>query len=169
MRFSTIFPALLIAAPALAAEGDAVRAELSGDGIEGTVTMTETASGAVLVRIDAKGVPEGMHGFHVHETGLCEGSFESAGGHIAAGLNHGVGAEGGPHPGDLPNLHAAADGIVRAEFFTRGFSLGTEGAERIRDDDGSAVILHADADDYASQPSGKAGDRIACGVLEAGS
>lgn len=168
MRMLMTLPALLIAAPVIAAEGDTARAELVGEGIEGTVMMTETASGAVLVQVRAAGVPEGAHGFHVHEIGECTGNFDSAGGHIAAGLEHGVMTDGGPHPGDLPNVHAGADGSIEAEFFTRGFTLGTVGDQRLLDGDGSAVVLHANADDYSSQPSGNAGSRIACGVITAG-
>lgn len=162
--------ALLIAlapAPVLAAKGDTVTATIAGKGITGTVTMTETASGTVLVVVEAAGVPAGAHGFHVHEKGMCDPAtgFESAGGHLARGMSHGL-AEGGPHPGDFPNVHVQADGVLRVEFFTRGFSLDAQGEQRLLDEDGSAVVLHADADDYTSQPSGKAGARIACGVIE---
>jgi Cu-Zn family superoxide dismutase len=161
--------ALALCAPTPAAEGDQVAAQLSGDGIRGAVTMTETGSGTILVTVTADGVPEGAHGFHVHEFGECDPAtgFESAGGHLAAGLEHGLAREGGPHPGDFPNVFAQSDGVVQAEFFTRGFTVGSEGQRRVLDADGSAVILHAGADDYASQPSGDAGARIACGVLRA--
>jgi Cu-Zn family superoxide dismutase len=160
---------LALCAPAFAAEGDQVAAQLEGEGIRGTVVMTETGSGTILVTLTAEGVPEGAHGFHVHETGACDAAsgYESAGGHLAAGLEHGLAREGGPHPGDFPNVFAQGDGLVRAEFFTRGFTLGSEGQRRILDEDGSAVMLHAGADDYASQPAGDSGERIACGVLRA--
>lgn len=161
---------MLPAGAAFAAQGDTAHTQLQGKGITGEVRMLETASGAILVTLRAKGVPPGEHGFHVHETGKCDAAdgFKSAGGHVANGTRHGVQAEGGPHPGDLPNVTAQDDGVVVAEFFTRGFSLGQQGERRIFDDDGSAVILHAKADDYKSQPSGEAGDRIACGVLAPG-
>ncbi len=152
---------------AFAAEGDKGIADLQGEGISGTVTMTETASGAILVVLEAGGLPEGTHGFHVHETGSCDSAdgFKSAGGHLSGGLSHGVNTPDGPHPGDLPNVHVQADGAIKAEFFTYGFSMGDEGDVRIFDEDGSAVVIHSNADDYSSQPSGDAGDRIACGVL----
>jgi Cu-Zn family superoxide dismutase len=75
-------------------------------------------------------------------------------------------AEGGPHAGDLPNVHAATEGVVKAEFFTDGFSLGEGGKNPLKDTDGSAVVLHAQPDDYTTQPTGDAGDRLACGVVE---
>jgi len=163
---ATIFTSLMLP-QAHAAEGDTAKATLEGDGITGTVTMTETGSGIVLVVVDAKGVPAGTHGIHIHETGKCDAAdgFKSAGGHLARGLQHGLEVENGPHPGDLPNVHVQDDGVLQAEFFTRGFTLGTEGDQRLKDDDGSAVVLHAGADDYKSQPSGDSGDRIACGVI----
>lgn len=163
---TTIIAGLLLP-QAHAAEGDTAKATLEGKGITGTVTMTETASGIVHVVVDAKGVPAGAHGIHVHETGKCEADngFESAGGHLARGLEHGLHVENAPHPGDLPNVHVQEDGMLQAEFFTRGFTLGTEGDQRLKDDDGSAIILHAGPDDYKSQPSGNSGDRIACGVI----
>ncbi len=167
-RTMTAAPLILaLSAPALAAEGDQVAAALEGEGIRGTVTMTETGSGTILVTVAAEGVPAGAHGFHVHEVGACDlqTGFESAGGHLAVGLDHGLAVEGGPHPGDFPNMFAQEDGVVQAEYFTRGFTLGTEGQRRILDEDGSAVVLHAGADDYASQPAGDSGARIACGVL----
>lgn len=160
---------LALAGPTVAAEGDQVAATLFGNGITGNVVMTETGSGTILVTIAANGVPAGPHGFHVHEMGECDasGGFETAGGHLARGLNHGLAMEGGPHPGDFPNVFAQDDGVIEAEFFTRGFTLGDEGDNRrILDDNGSAVILHSGADDYTTQPSGDSGERIACGVLQ---
>lgn len=168
LQLATAAALLFTLGTASAAEGDRVQGEIAGDGISGTVTMEETASGVILIEITAEGVPEGEHGVHVHETGQCEGpTFESAGGHLARGLDHGVKAANGPHPGDLPNVHVASDGVLHVEYFTRGFTLGNEGDERLLDDDGSAFIIHSGADDYESQPSGDAGDRIACAVLEA--
>jgi superoxide dismutase, Cu-Zn family len=181
-----VLPALVLAVatavPALAQEQDATQAQteqqgdqpvratatLSGEGIEGTVVLTETASGTLLVAVEATGVPEGWHGIHFHETGACEGDFESAGGHIARGLEHGIGTADGPHPGDLPNVHADADGNIHAEYFTLAVTLAVSGEVGLMDEDGSAVILHENPDDYQSQPGGDSGARIACGVLEAG-
>ncbi|MEO1987180.1 MAG: superoxide dismutase family protein [Martelella sp.] len=161
-------PSLILPTVALSAEGDQVRGDFAGEGISGTVAMEETASGVVLVEVTAKGLPEGEHGFHVHQVGKCDPdtAFKSAESHLARGLDHGIETAGGPHPGDMPNLHAQSDGVAHAEFFLRGFTLGTTGNQRILDDDGSAVIIHSGSDDYSTQPSGGSGDRIACAVLE---
>jgi len=138
------------------------------DGREiGSVTIETTSSGMLLAKAQATGIPAGSHGFHIHETGACDPStgFESAGGHLAGERQHGVMHEGGPHPGDFPNVHTGEDGILRVEFFTDRLALMGEGS--ILEGDGAAVVVHASPDDYSSQPSGKAGDRIACAVLSA--
>ena len=82
---------------------------------------------------------------------------------------HGLLNSGGPESGDLPNLYAGADGRAFAEVFTTGAAL-VEGAggEHLLDADGSAILIHAMADDHAAQPIGGSGDRVACGVVAAG-
>lgn len=132
----------------------------------GTVTFRQTPSGMLHVIVEMTGLPPGPHGFHVHEKGECDaaGKFESAGGHLAAGKEHGVDAENGPHPGDFPNVHVGQDGVLKVEFYTDRLAI-SDGDAALMDADGSAAMLHAMADDHASQPSGEAGDRIACGVV----
>ena len=141
-------------------------ADVSGADQEltGSVTLNQTGSGMVLVRIDLSGVPEGEHGVHLHETGDCSASdFTSAGGHIAGDRSHGFLTEGGPHPGDMPNMTVGADGILKADVFLNFLEFDS----MIMDTDGAAFIVHSGADDYTSQPAGDAGSRIACGVFEA--
>ncbi len=180
---TTALSAGLIAAPALAQEdsqsgGGSQSAEGSGfttaaraavtdrDGTEiGTVTINATESGMPMLIVAISGVPEGTHGIHLHETGDCSADdFTSAGGHIAGDAQHGVFVSGGPHPGDLPNAIAGSDGDVNIEIFNPLLDVD----EMIFDEDSAAFVIHADADDYMSQPSGDAGDRIACGVFEQG-
>ena len=128
----------------------------------GQATFTKSPEGSVLVSATVEGIEPGSHGFHVHETGECDPAtgFKSAGGHLANGKNHGL-VEGGPHPGDMPNQTAGADGKLVAEVFN---DLLTE--DLLFDADGSALMVHSKPDDYHSQPSGEAGDRVACGVLK---
>jgi Cu-Zn family superoxide dismutase len=134
---------------------------LDAEGSEiGTVTATDTESGVVHVIVSAEGIEPGGHAIHFHETGECEGDFSSAGGHIAGGRQHGL-VEGGPHPGDLPNAHVQEDGILMAEAFDARLDL----REAFMDEDGAAFIIHSGADDYESQPSGDAGERVACAVM----
>ncbi|MGK7652528.1 superoxide dismutase family protein [Roseovarius sp. B08] len=156
----------LATAPALADtdQGNGFTAQVEGpdDAITGTVRITPTASGVMLVSVDLEGVPAGTHGIHIHETGDCSASdFKSAGGHLAGDAKHGVLVEGGPHPGDLPNAEVGDDGRLVVNHFNERLT-----AEQLTDDDGAAFIVHSGADDYESQPSGDAGSRIACGVFE---
>lgn len=163
----------VISQPSLAADGakSATAQMKSADGTSiGTVKLTETPSG-VLLRGELKPVSPGRHGFHIHETGKCDAGtgFKSAGGHLSGGVPHGFMTDGGPHPGDMPNVHVADDKTMAVEVFNPRVSLaGGEGAgASLLDGDGSAIVVHSGADDYESQPSGDAGDRIACGVIEA--
>ncbi len=131
--------------------------------IAGDVTLNKTASGQVLVRINLTGVPAGEHGVHLHETGACDApDFKSAGGHIPGDHQHGILAEGGPHPGDMPNMTVGEDGVLNADVFLTLLDLDG----MITDGDGAAFIVHDGTDDYTSQPAGDAGSRIACGVFE---
>ncbi len=163
------FAALLLLTSTAAGTGTAAAAEASlvgADGSDkGTVTLTETPNG-ILLTARLKNLPEGVHGFHIHETGACTPDFGAAGGHLAGGAAaHGFLAEGGPHAGDMPNVHVPASGALTIEVFNPRVSFDSgEGA--LFDGDGSAIVIHAGADDYESQPSGDAGGRIACGVIE---
>ncbi|MDE8652065.1 superoxide dismutase family protein [Novosphingobium album (ex Liu et al. 2023)] len=134
----------------------------------GMVMLEQTPSG-VLVTADIKGLPQGEHGFHFHEKGLCDpaAKFASAGGHFApGGHQHGLKVAGGPHEGDMPNQYVGADGVLKAEVINPHVRLG-EGPGSIADADGTALVIHADPDDYTSQPAGNAGGRIACAVISA--
>lgn len=131
----------------------------------GTVTINETLSGTPLVIVALSGLPTGAHGIHLHQTGDCSADdFTSAGGHIAGDAEHGVFAQNGPHPGDLPNGVVDDAGNLNVEYFQPDLEI----ENHIFDDDGSAFVVHAGADDYMSQPAGDSGDRIACGVFEQG-
>jgi Cu-Zn family superoxide dismutase len=121
--------------------------------------------GKVEVRVQAAGLPAGHYGVHLHAVGRCEGpAFASAGPHWnPAGRQHGMLNPAGHHLGDLPNLDVDAQGAGRLEFAIAGASLS--GADGILDADGTALVIHAAADDYRTDPSGNSGARIACGVL----
>jgi len=156
--------ALLIASP-LAATG-AAAADLTAkvrdrEGNDlGNVRVRDTASGVPLATLVLSNLPTGVHGIHLHETGDCSADdFSSAGGHIAGDRQHGVLAEGGPHPGDMPNLTVHDAGRGEVEVMLPWLDI----EEMMMDEDGAAFILHENPDDYETQPSGDAGDRLACG------
>ena len=134
----------------------------------GTVTVTQTAKGLRLV-IEATGLPAGEHGFHVHTVGRCDApDFATAGAHWnPTGKKHGHDAPGGQHMGDLPNLVIGADGTGRLETLILGGAVAS-GETPLLDTDGAAIVIHAAADDYRTDPSGNSGARIACGVFAAG-
>ncbi len=150
--------------PPLMASADILNSE--GEPI-GTAQLLEAEDG---VRIDLKvsGLAPGPHGFHIHENGEClPPDFQSAGGHFSPfGGKHGFEVEGGPHAGDLRNLEVPASGEVDAERTVDGVTLSTEGDQPSIV--GKAIVIHAEPDDYESQPSGAAGARVACGVIQVG-
>lgn len=133
----------------------------------GKVTLSSLANG-VRVRFDLKKLPPGEKAFHFHEKGSCVGpKFESAGAHFAPTKNaHGFDSTGGPHAGDMPNIVVAADGTAKAEFVNPHVSLAAGDNSLLRGE-GTALVIHAKPDDYKTQPSGDAGDRVACGEIKA--
>lgn len=154
----------VLAAPCGAAGARAYARIADLDGHEaGRVRLTGVARG-VLIEIEMHGLAPGAHAIAIHATGVCEGKFTSAGPILGAERPHGFLAKGGPRSGDLPNQFAAADGTLHAATFTTAFTLG-DGVKSIFDADGAAIVVHAGGDDYLSQPEGRSGARIACGVI----
>ena len=135
-----------------------------GDGTAlGTVTVGGDGAGSMLA-IATTGMPAGVHGIHLHEKGQCDGpKFESAGAHLNPGKKmHGRDNPQGAHLGDLANLTVGADGTASTSTVVAGAN-----GDAIGDADGTALVIHAKADDYKTDPSGASGDRIACAVLAA--
>jgi Cu-Zn family superoxide dismutase len=137
------------------------------DGREvGVVTLTQTSAG-VLLSADLSGMPAGTHGIHFHAIGQCVApAFASAGGHFNPAMKmHGLRNPSGPHAGDLPNIHVPESGMLRVDLIAPNVRLGA-GAGTLFDGDGAAIVVHALADDYLTDPAGASGTRIACAVLE---
>ena len=166
------FGAAVVVAPADAAQKLHAVARIKAlDGKPmGTVTFS-TVNRGVLIELDLTGLPPGPHGMHLHVSGNCDPKtgFTSAGPILALSVGHAHGflARKGPLTGDLPNQYAGADGHLHASTITSGFSLG-DGVRSIFDRDGVSLILTQRGDDYATQPFGNAGARIACGVVVRG-
>jgi Cu-Zn family superoxide dismutase len=147
------------------APGQAVATLQTAEGAAaGTATAT-AGEGGINLSLSAEGLPPGQHGAHVHMTGRCDPpAFESAGSHWNPGdRQHGLENPQGQHAGDMPNLVIGDDGRGSLEYQLVGGSL-----EGLLDGDGSAMVIHASADDQRTDPSGNSGDRIACGVFSAG-
>lgn len=159
--------------PVRAAAGETGSAELRNNAGQtiGAISLTQAPTG-LLMRIEAEGLTPGWHGVHLHAVGDCsDEAFQSAGGHInhAEPVPHGLLNPEGPDDGDLPNIHADDRGRVRAEVFTSRARLAEAGpGQWLWDEDGSAVVIHANPDDHRSQPIGGAGDRVACAVVTRG-
>lgn len=158
----------ILAAASLPVQAQTAKATLqSADGKDaGSVTLTQTPAG-VLLSLSVKGVPAGEHAFHVHAVGKCEAPFTSAGGHFNPGnKKHGMMAMEGAHAGDMPNLHVPASGELTVEVLNAAVTLEKDKPNSLFDADGSAVIIHAGKDDYKTDPTGEAGGRIVCGVVQ---
>ena len=127
----------------------------------GSVRAWQTAGG-VSFHISASGLPHGVHGIHVHSVGRCDPpDFASAGPHWNPAMRkHGFSNPNGHHAGDLPNVEVAANGVLGATVVLSGASMAT-----LLDADGASLVIHAAADDYATDPSGNSGPRIACAVI----
>lgn len=160
--------ALLFATGATAQERTASATLINPDGDTiGEAELVETPSYGVLIRLDIRGLEPGEHAFHIHETGRCSlPDFASAGGHYAPrGRSHGIMHSHGKHAGDMANLHVPASGEVQTERLAQDVTLLEGATGSLLDEDGSALVIHATADDYRSQPAGGGGPKVACGVI----
>jgi Cu-Zn family superoxide dismutase len=138
---------------------------LASDGTpRGEATLVESGD-VVTLTVKGAGLPPGAHGAHLHAVGKCDApAFTSAGPHLnPMGKMHGMMNPQGSHLGDLPNLTVADDGTGTLAFRIDGSPAMLEHA--IFDTDGTAIVIHAAADDYKTDPSGNSGSRIACGVF----
>ena len=155
----------LMAAPAFA---QSASAELKGaDGASvGLATFTQTPQG-VLIKVTVQKLAPGDHALHLHAVGECTPPFTTAGGHFNPGAKkHGMMASDGQHAGDMPNLHVGASGEAQVEVLNAGVTLAKGPPNSLMDADGSALVIHAQADDYKTDPTGEAGGRIVCGVIK---
>ena len=134
----------------------------------GQLTLKESPTG-VIVNIKASGISEGWHGVHFHVKADCsDAAFKNSGGHINHhGHEHGLRNPNGPDNADLPNIYADADGNVNVELITTRVALSPNipGRANLLDEDGSALVIHANPDDQITQPIGGAGPRIACSPI----
>ncbi len=135
----------------------------SGNTAAGTVRLAQLTDGSVRVMVDLTGVPPGVHGFHIHEKGDCGDNGNAAGGHYnPTSTPHGSPNADAHHAGDFGNVTSDDAGRVRHEFTTRSITVEAGPTSAV----GHAIILHANPDDLVTQPTGNAGGRIACGVVQ---
>lgn len=163
--------ALLFGLPANAQDPEYAVANLHDENgnLVGTVGFGHTPDAGLWVTASfpAHNLLRGQRAIHLHERGACEPDFFAAGGHFDPfDRDHGVRAEQGMHAGDFPNLHFPQTGPHVVEFLAPELSLREGEPGNIFAGEGTAVVLHAGLDDYRTQPTGNAGDRVACGVVE---
>lgn len=142
-------------------------AAASGSLVSGSLQLRPMGDGVHLTGEIGGLAANSTHAIHIHEKGDCSAvDASSAGGHFnPAGAPHGKVGAGAHHAGDMNNIVANADGVATVDVHASGVVLGGPASN---DAIGRAVVVHAQADDYASQPAGNAGARVACGVIAAG-
>jgi len=139
-------------------------ASSSGSLVSGKVTLVPMGAGVHLTGTVGGLPPNSIHGFHVHEKGDCSAvDASSAGAHFnPLDSKHGRASASAHHAGDMDNLSSNARGVATVDVHMKGVTLG---GGAINDIAGRALVVHAVADDYTSQPTGNAGARVACGVI----
>ena len=156
-------------APALFAANKPVTVALKdGTGKDvGSAKISDGSGGkGVKIALNLKGLPAGEHAVHVHATAKCEGpAFTTAGGHFNPdSKKHGLQNPEGHHAGDMPNFTVKPNGSAKVTVSDPDVTLG-EGANSLFTNGGTALMIHAKADDLKTDPAGNAGDRIACGTI----
>jgi Cu-Zn family superoxide dismutase len=127
------------------------------------IVMFEQSGERVRVVAKVSGLSPGPHGFHIHEKGDCSApDAMSAGGHFnPASKPHGDPAGAEHHGGDMPMLQADASGNAMLDATIDVVTIGSGAGDIV----GRAVVVHKDADDFKTQPTGNSGARVACGVI----
>ena len=163
--FSMVVMAVLLSAGTASAQMKHVDLKDAKGNPVGVAMISPVRGGGVSIDLDVKGLPPGEHALHFHAVPKCEAPFTSAGGHFnPANKKHGLQNPEGPHAGDMNNFTVDAKGTAKTTIVNPNVTMGSE-PNSIYASSGTALMIHAAADDMKTDPAGNAGERIACGVI----